>query len=140
MIRLHRSGGGKKPSIQISPMIDMVFLLLIFFIVCTMYMTQQKGVSVELPEGRGSLQQKAELEVTLPKDGTIWFQDHPVTVEALVQEAATEAVKDPGRTVTVRADKEISYGRVMGILGELKRAGLKDFSLSVSAGENHGKI
>jgi len=140
MIRLHRSGEGKKPSIQISPMIDMVFLLLIFFIVCTMYMTQQKGVPVELPEGRGSLQQKAELEVTLPKDGTIWFQDHPVTVEALVQEAAAEAVKDPGRTVTVRADKEISYGRVMGILGELKRAGLKDFSLSVSAGENHGKI
>ena len=121
-------------------MIDMVFLLLIFFIVCTMYMTQQKGVPVELPEGRGSLQQKAGLEVTLPKDGTIWFQDHPVTVEALVQEAAAEAVKDPGRTVTVRADKEISYGRVMGILGELKRAGLKDFSLSVSAGENHGKI
>lgn len=140
MIRLHRSGEGKKPSIQISPMIDMVFLLLIFFIVCTMYMTQQKGVPVELPEGRGSLQQKAELEVTLPKDGTIWFQDHPVTVEALVQEAAAEAVKDPGRTVTVRADKEISYGRVMSILGELKRAGLKDFSLSVSAGENHGKI
>ena len=140
MIRLHRSGEGKKPSIQICPMIDMVFLLLIFFIVCTMYMTQQKGVPVELPEGRGSLQQKAELEVTLPKDGTIWFQDRPVTVEALVQEAAAEAVKDPGRTVTVRADKEISYGRVMGILGELKRAGLKDFSLSVSAGENHGKI
>ena len=36
MIHLHRSGGDKKPSIQISPMIDMVFLLLIFFSVCTM--------------------------------------------------------------------------------------------------------
>ncbi len=140
MIRLHRSGGGKKPSVQISPMIDMVFLLLIFFIVCTMYMTQQKGVPVELPEGRGTLQQKADLEVTLPKDGTIWFQDHPVTLEALVREAAAEAGKDPGRTVTLRADKEVSYGRVMGILGELKQAGLKDFSLSVSTGENHGKI
>lgn len=74
MIHLHRSGGDKKPSIQISPMIDMVFLLLIFFIVCTMYMTQQKGVPVELPEGRGQLQQKAQVEVTLPRDGTIWFR------------------------------------------------------------------
>ena len=58
-------------------MIDMVFLLLIFFIVCTMYMTQQKGVPVELPAGRGQLQQKAQVEVTLPRDGTIWYQDHP---------------------------------------------------------------
>ena len=63
-----------------------------------------------------------------------------MTVEALVREAATEAGKDPGRTVTLRADKEVSYGRVMGILGELKQAGLQDFSLSVSTGENHGKI
>ena len=139
MIRLHRSREGKRPSIQISPMIDMVFLLLIFFIVCTMYMTQQKGVPVELPEGRGTLQQKATLEVTLPKDGTIWFQDHPVTVEALVREASEEAGKDPEQMVNLRADKEVSYGRVMGILGELKRAGLKDFSLSVSTGEDHGK-
>ena len=37
MIHLHRSGGEQHPSIQISPMIDMVILLLIFFIVCTMY-------------------------------------------------------------------------------------------------------
>ena len=88
MIHLHRSGGDKKPSIQISPMIDMVFLLLIFFIVCTMYMTQQKGVPVELPEGRGQLQQKAQVEVTLPRDGTIWFQDHQVTLEELLREGA----------------------------------------------------
>lgn len=50
--------GEKHPSIQISPMIDMVFLLLIFFIVCTMYMTQQKGVPVELPAGRDSCSRK----------------------------------------------------------------------------------
>lgn len=139
MIHLHRSGGDKKPSIQISPMIDMVFLLLIFFIVCTMYMTQQKGVPVELPEGPGQLQQKAQVEVTLPRDGTIWFQDHQVTLEELLREGAAAARENPRQTVNLRADKEVSYGRVMGIMGELKRAGLEDFSLSVSTGEDHGK-
>ena len=114
-------------------MIDMVFLLLIFFIVCTMYMTQQKGVPVELPAGRGQLQQKAQVEVTLPRDGTIWYQDHPVTVEELVREAAAAARENPHQTINLRADKE-----VMGIMGELKRAGLEEFSLSVSTGEAHG--
>ena len=138
MIHLHRSGGEKHPSIQISPMIDMVFLLLIFFIVCTMYMTQQKGVPVELPAGRGQLQQKAHVEVTLSRDGTIWYQDHPVTVEERVREAAAAARENPHQTINLRADKEVSYGRVMGIMGELKRAGLEEFSLSVSTGEAHG--
>ena len=126
MIHLHRSGGEKHPSIQISPMIDMVFL------------TQQKGVPVELPAGRGQLQQKAHVEVTLSRDGTIWYQDHPVTVEELVREAAAAARENPHQTINLRADKEVSYGRVMGIMGELKRAGLEEFSLSVSTGEAHG--
>ena len=119
-------------------MIDMVFLLLIFFIVCTMYMTQQKGVPVELPAGRGQLQQKAHVEVPLSRDGTIWYQDPPVTVEELVREAAAAARENPHQTINLRADKEVSYGRVMGIMGELKRAGLEEFSLSVSTCEAHG--
>lgn len=139
MIHLHRGSGRKPPSIQISPMIDMVFLLLIFFIVCTMYMSQQKGVPVDLPESTGQLQQDLPLEVTLPRDGTIWLQDQQVTLSELVQKVGEAARKDPRQVVNLRADREVSYGRVMGILGEMKKAGLQDFSLAVTTGEPHGK-
>lgn len=139
MIHLHRGSGRKPPSIQISPMIDMVFLLLIFFIVCTMYMSQQKGVPVDLPESTGQLQQDLSLEVTLPRDGTIWLQDQQVTLPELVQQVGEAARKDPRQVVNLRADREVSYGRVMGILGEMKKAGLQDFSLAVTTGETHGK-
>lgn len=72
MIHFGSSSSEKESNIQISPMIDMVFLLLVFFIVCTMYMTQQYGVPVELPKAQGVLQQEAPLEVTLTRDGGLY--------------------------------------------------------------------
>lgn len=138
MIRLHTKSSGSKPSIQISPMIDMVFLLLVFFVVCTMYMNVQKGAKVDLPESAGEVQQQAPIAVTVAKDGRIYYQNQEVTVPQLVEKARQAAKENPKQTVTLQGDKGVSYGRVMGVLGELKKAGLTDFSLAVDAGEHHG--
>lgn len=138
MIHFGSSSSEKESNIQISPMIDMVFLLLVFFIVCTMYMTQQYGVPVELPKAQGVLQQEAPLEVTLTRDGGLYFQGQPVTVEQLKAEAQTAAQQGKGQVVNLRADQEVSYGRVMGVMGELKTCGIKDFALTVQLEGSHG--
>lgn len=138
MIHFGSSSSEKESNIQISPMIDMVFLLLVFFIVCTMYMTQQYGVPVELPKAQGVLQQEAPLEVTLTRDGGLYFQGQPVTVEQLKAEAQTAVQQGKGQVVNLRADQEVSYGRVMGVMEELKTCGIKDFALAVQLEGSHG--
>ena len=62
-----------------------------------------------------------------------------MTLPELVQKVGEAARKDPRQVVNLRADRAVSYGRVMGILGEMKKAGLQDFSLAVTTGETHGK-
>lgn len=128
---------GKKPGIQISPLLDMVFLLLVFFVVCTMYMSQQQGVAVALPQSAGRILQETTLEITLAKNGAIYYQNEQVSPEQLLQKARQAAQADPRQTVTLRADKELSYGRVMAVLGQLRQSGLTEFSLAVEAGSAH---
>lgn len=128
---------GKKPGIQISPLLDMVFLLLVFFVVCTMYMSQQHGVAVDLPRSAGKVLQETPLEITLTKSGAIYYQNEQVSPQQLLQKAREAAQADPKQTVTLRADRELSYGRVMEILGQLRQSGLTDFSLAVETGNAH---
>lgn len=137
MIHL-RSSQDRGPSIQIPSLLDMVFLLLIFFVVCTMYMSQQQGVAVDLPQSAGQVLQETPLEITLTKDGTIYYQNEKVTLSRLQEKARAAAQKDPKQTVTLRADKALPYGQVMTILGQLRQSGLTDFSLAVDGENGHG--
>lgn len=127
----------KGPSIQISPLLDMVFLLLVFFVVCTMYMTQQQGVPVDLPQSTGQIQKKTPLEITLTKQGVIYYGNSQVTRQEMVAKARETARTNPKQTVTIRADQELSYGQVMNILGQLRQSGLTEFSLAVEQGSSH---
>jgi biopolymer transport protein ExbD len=133
MIRLNRQKY-KEPFVQISPMIDLVFLLLVFFIVSTMYMNQVFTVPVALPEGTAARVQQKAVDVAVREDGSIYLESKPVSpaeLETAVHSLAQEKASTP---VILRADKNVSYGRVVTVLEILKKAGMTDFSLAVESG------
>ena len=70
MIRL-TDDSEKEPIIQLSPMIDLVFLLLVVFIVATMYLTQTHALPVNLPKGEAPLVEQKAVTVTIDKKGTL---------------------------------------------------------------------
>ena len=98
----------KGPSIQISPLLDMVFLLLVFFVVCTMYMSQQQGVPVELPQSTAQILKETPLEITMTKQGLFFYGNEQVTLQGLLQKARETARTNPKQAVTIRAAKELS--------------------------------
>lgn len=123
------------PEMMLSPMIDMMFLLLVFFIVSTMNMSEIKTVPVKLPVAKTSESvSNSTFSVTLKKDGTIYLEDEQIDMEVLIANAAMENKRDTNFSVILRADGDIEYKKVIEMMDKLKGAGIKRFGLATDLG------
>ena len=123
--------------INVTPLVDVMLVLLIIFMITAPLLVA--GVPVDLPESRaGALDQQAKpVQISLDGKGGIFIDDAPVTDSALANRLAAiaaEPAPPEGRRIYLRADRNLDYGRVMRVMGELNRAGLNRVAL-VSVGE-----
>ena len=130
MIKL-KTRRNRMPVIMLSPMIDMMFLLLIFFIVSTMQMTELKTIPVKLPVATESIiQNTAKFTVTIKDDGAYWLQDKVISKQELINKAREEQKKDEKFHVVIRADENVQYKAVIGLLDSFKKAGVSRVGLA----------
>lgn len=132
-----RSRRAPMSEINVTPLVDVMLVLLIIFMVTAPLLVA--GVPVDLPESRaGALDQQAEpVQIALDANGGVFINDAPVTDAALagrLAAIAAEPAPPEGRRIYLRADKGLDYGRVMRVMGELNQAGLNRVAL-VSVGE-----
>lgn len=128
------------PQLMLSPMIDMVFICLVFFIVSTMYMSEIKTIPVRLPTATNSeTVSKSNFSVTIKKDGSLYLDDKPITMDALLMNAAAESHRDSSFSVIIRAEDATDYKKVVNLLDELKGAGVTRFGLATEAGDADGR-
>lgn len=120
-----------KPEVVIIPMIDIMFFLLVFFIMSTLYMVNVKTVDVNLPKAQSAQTQlNVTYLVTVRKDGSLWLEDQPIDADTLVQQAHMESQKNPRFAVVVRADGDMNYSGVMELLDRFRQAGITRFGLA----------
>ena len=120
-----------KPEVVIIPMIDIMFFLLVFFIMSTLYMVNVKTVDVNLPKAQSAQTQlNVTYLVTVRKDGSLWLEDQPIDADTLVQQARMESQKNPRFAVVVRADGDMNYSGVMELLDRFRQAGITSFGLA----------
>jgi len=114
--------------INLTPLIDLTFLLLITFII-TFPMIEQ-GIPVNLPRGRAAdLQDERARTITLDVTGQLYLDQRPVSREELAAEMKGLGAADPDVTVRVRADERIAYGRLADILRLLHEARIARLAL-----------
>ena len=124
------------PQLMLSPMIDMIFLLLVFFIVSTMYMSEIKTIPIRLPVAQNSeTVSKSNFAVTVKKDGVLYLEDNKIGMKQLVANAAAESKRDAAFSVIIRADGEANYKTVIKLMDELKGAGVTRFGLATDLGD-----
>ena len=124
------------PQLMLSPMIDMIFLLLVFFIVSTMYMSEIKTIPIRLPVAQNSeTVSKSNFAVTVKKDGVLYLEDNKIEMKQLVANAAAESNRDVAFSVIIRADGEANYKTVIKLMDELKGAGVTRFGLATDLGD-----
>lgn len=121
----------KKPELVIIPMIDIMFFLLVFFMLSTMYMVQLKTVPIQLPTATSaSMETRTTFAVSLKKDHTIYLDDKKTDLKTLLTRAVVEQKKNPNFAIVIRADKDIDYGRVIAFMDALRAAGVTRFGLA----------
>ncbi len=124
------------PEIMLSPMIDMIFLLLVFFIISTMYMSELKTIPIRLPVAQNSeTVSKSSFNVTVKKDGTIYLDEDQMDIEQLVANAAMESKRDSSFSVIIRAEGDAEYKTVIKLMDKLKGAGVTRFGLATDVGD-----
>ncbi|CAN5775308.1 hypothetical protein BH23CYA1_BH23CYA1_00770 [soil metagenome] len=116
--------------INILPMIDVIFAILAFFIISTLFLTRAEGFSVDLPEAEtAQSQQEAFITVTIEGNGNISIDKKPValneltkTVQAQVGDPPSEGLRHRTEALlTVQADETIDYGQVIAVMDQLRR-------------------
>jgi len=127
---IHTSRKAAISDINVTPLVDVMLVLLIIFMVTAPMM--QEGITVDLPETKGQSlareQQTEEIVISVSGQGNIFFNDVPVKEENLPAKI-TEATKSrPKSEVFLRADKTVQYGTVARIMGALMGAGVKNLN------------
>lgn len=134
-MRLRDRRSFTKPEVMIIPMIDIMFFLLVFFMISTLYMVDMKTVSVNLPKAsHAETQTSVTYLVTMKQDGSLWLEDKEITKDELLQKAQAEQRRNPQFSVVLRADQELDYGKVIALLDEMKGAGISRFGLAAESG------
>ena len=132
-IRDRRAFG--KPEINIIPMIDIMFFLLVFFMLSTLYMVNIKTVGADLPRAQHSeTQMKVNYLITMKADGSLWLENESISEQELLQRAKKEQQKNDKFVVVLRADQTLEYGMIAGLLDKLKGAGIHHVALATESG------
>ncbi len=109
-------------TINILPMIDVIFAILAFFIISTLFLTRSEGFSVDLPEAETSQsQQEVFITVTVEADGNISIDKETVALDELAQTVKSQIGDRAEALVTLQADETIDYGRVVAVMDQLRQ-------------------
>jgi biopolymer transport protein ExbD len=134
-MRIQRRGG-KKARIEIIPMIDTIFFLLVFFMISTLSMTRFTGMPVNLPKAASGQQAPAEsAAVTIDNEARIFLDKQPVDAARLGDLLREKLAKNAELLVVINADDVVEHGRVVEVMDIARGANVARMAIAVKPKE-----
>lgn len=120
-----------QPKLMIIPMIDIIFFLLVFFMMSMLTMVVQKSVSIQLPQAATSkVNLDKVLPITVTADGAIYLEQERIPEGQLKARLEAEKSKNPELAIIVRGDAGVNYGRVVSVIDTAKKSGIQKVSIA----------
>ena len=117
----------KKPEFMIIPMIDIIFFLLVFFMMNSLQTVAQKALAVQLPQAQSAT---APIIMTIDEQGHITIDNNPVSITESAAIMKRHMEENPNAAVVLQADKRTAHGQVVAVMDMLKGAGVKKLSIA----------
>lgn len=131
------TSSGAISDINVTPLVDVVLVLLVIFMVVSHMLTS--GVDVPLPVAKTAFQVQdsgQHLVVSVNEQGSIFVDTRQVSMETLIEEVNVEFRKDPNRAVLIKADQSLHYGEVRAVMDTLAEAGMSTLLLATEKEED----
>lgn len=127
------------PTLDVTPMIDIVFQLVLFFMVSTTFISSP-GIQVDLPRANSQvvLSDKKDINVWMTVEGAVYVDDEPVDLGQLRQRLRSAAKGDPTTLVVIKADAGVEHGRVVTAMDIARGEGLERLAIATDDGAGGG--
>ncbi|MDJ0575048.1 MAG: biopolymer transporter ExbD [Xenococcaceae cyanobacterium MO_234.B1] len=112
----------RPPQINIVPMIDVIFAILVYFIVSSLFLTRSEGLPVNLPQAETvQLQKTKQITVSLDREGTLTVGNQPTQLAQLKTKVENLIKTEQTTVVVIKADKVVEHGQVVDVLDQLRQ-------------------
>ncbi len=123
-----------KPKLMIIPMIDIIFFLLVFFMMSMLSMVVQKSVPINLPSSQtAKVDIQKKVPITVTADGSIYVEQTKTTIDGMIKYLQIEQGKGTEMTVVLRGDKAAQYGTFVQVLDTLKQMNITKIAIATDS-------
>jgi biopolymer transport protein ExbD len=118
--------------IDMTPMLDIVFIMLIFFIVTTVFV-KEAGIDVNKPNGSLAVTPKnANIFIAVTEDGKVWMDKREIDADSVRANLERLMAEQPSDVIIIQADKEAEHGLVVDVMDQIKAAGIDRISIATA--------
>ena len=136
MVQLRNLRTTNKPRLMIIPKIDIIFFLLVFFMMSMLSMVVQRSMPVNLPAASaGAVDLQRKIPITVTADGKIYVEETATDLQGMMQRLQAEKAKGTDITVILRADKAAQYGAFVQVLDTLKTMDITKIAVATEKGK-----
>ncbi len=119
-------------NINLTPLIDMVFILLIFFLVTASF-TKESGIEVDRPSAQTAVREEhGSMIIGINQEGEIWVDNQNIELRAVRAHVEHQQAQNPEGTVIILADKKVLTGLTVDVLDQVRLAGVTNVSIAAS--------
>lgn len=132
MRNIHTKQETTAENVNLTPLIDMVFILLIFFLVTASF-TKESGIDVDRPTAQTAVrQEQGSLIIAINKDGEIWIDNQMVDIRSLRAHVERLHAQNPEGTVIILADKSVRTGATIEVLDQVRLASVNNVAIAAA--------
>jgi biopolymer transport protein ExbD len=132
MRHIHSKQESAAEAVNLTPLIDMVFILLIFFLVTASF-TKESGIDVDRPTAQTAVrEEQGSMIIGVSKDGEIWIDNQKIDIRSVRAHVEHLHAQNPEGTVIILADKNARTGTTVEVLDQVRLAGVSNVSIAAS--------
>jgi len=121
--------------LDMTPMLDIVFIMLIFFVVTTSFV-KESGIDVNRPQAStAERKERGNVMIAISDSGEIWIDKHKVDIRAVRATVERLRAETPGAAVVIQGDQSAQIGLLVKVMDQVRRGGITNVSIAATPGE-----